>query len=244
MNLDAFGRFAVAYDQRRHFVRGRTPAVAAICIAGAGLLAAGCSSSDSSGSASASATAQTTTVSAPAQPATASRPQPATVAPASPATSDPAHPATSAPASPASGTATCTVSVLSFALGAKTGAAGQQMTQVVDLTNQGSAACAMSGFPGVDLVGAANGQPNYSWSLARSSARYVRVTLQPRETAHFDLTYLPYASGDGIGITVVKLVVTPPNTFTQAQVTWSQVVLLQDGATHPGTFIGPIAAGA
>jgi hypothetical protein len=134
--------------------------------------------------------------------------------------------------------------VLSFALGAKTGAAGRQMTQIVDLTNKGSAACAMTGFPGVDLVGVANGQPNYTWSLARSSARYVQVTLQPGGTAHFDLVYLPYASGDGIGFTVVKLVLTPPNTFTQAQVTWNQIVLLQDGATHPGTFIGPVTAGA
>jgi len=236
MNLDAFGRFAVAYDLRRQFVRGRTPAVAGICIVGAGLLAVGCSSNSSSSSASASAL-----------PTTASPAQSATVAPAPPAppaTSDPAHPATSAPASPVSGTATCTVSVLSFALGAKTAAAGQQMTQVVDLTNKGSAACAMKGFPGVDLVGVAKGQLNYSWSLARSSARYVQVTLQPGRTAHFNLIYLPYASGDGIEFTVVKLVLTPPNTFTQAQVTWSQAVLLQDGATHPGTFIGPVVAGA
>jgi hypothetical protein len=199
--------------------------VAGICIVGAGLLAVGCSSNSSSSSASASAL-------------------PTTASPAQSATADPAHPATSAPASPVSGTATCTVSVLSFALGAKTGAAGQQMTQVVDLTNKGSAACAMKGFPGVDLVGVAKGQLNYSWSLARSSARYVQVTLQPGRTAHFNLIYLPYASGDGIEFTVVKLVLTPPNTFTQAQVTWSQAVLLQDGATHPGTFIGPVVAGA
>jgi len=236
MNLDAFGQFAAAYDLRRHFVRGRTPVVASICIAGVGLLAVGCSSNGSSGSASASATAQATTASASAQPAIPST--------AHPAASAPAHPATPTPANPVSGTATCTVSVLSFALGAKTGATGEQMTQVVDLTNKGSAACAMKGFPGVDLVGVANGQPNYSWSLARSSARYAQVTLKPGGTAHFDLMYLPYASGGGTGFTVVKLVLTPPNTFTQAQVTWSQNVLLQDGATHPGTFIGPVTAGA
>jgi hypothetical protein len=225
MNLDAYGRFA------------------ATCIAGAGLLAAGCSSNGSVGSASDSAAAAATTASAPARPSAASPARSATVAPATPATSDPAHAATSAPASAVSGTATCTASVLSFALGAKTGAAGQQMTQVVDLTNKGSAACAMKGFPGVDLVGVANGQLNYSWSLARSSARYAQVTLRPGGTAHFDLVYLPYASGDGTAFSVVKLVLTPPNTFTQAQVTWRQNVLLQDGATHPGTFIGPVTAG-
>jgi Protein of unknown function (DUF4232) len=112
----------------------------------------------------------------------------------------------------------------------------------MDLTNKGSAACTMNGFPGVDLVGAAIGQTNYTWSLARSSARYVRVTLQPRGTAHFDISYQPCTPGEGVGIAVTKLVLTPPNTFTQAQVTWNQYVLLEDGATHPATFIGPVSA--
>jgi hypothetical protein len=133
--------------------------------------------------------------------------------------------------------------VLSFALGAKTGAAGQQTTQVVDLTNKGSSACTMQGFPGVDLVGSANGQQNYSWPLERSSASYAEVTLQHGGTAHFNLTYLPYASGDSTAIAVAKIVLTPPNTVTQAQLTWSQQVLLQDGATRPGTYIGPVTAG-
>jgi len=134
--------------------------------------------------------------------------------------------------------------MLSFALGAKTGAAGQQTTQVVDMTNKASSACTMRGFPGVDLVGTANGQQNYSWPLERSSAKYSQVTLQPGGSAHFNLTYLPFAAGGGSDIVVAKLVLTPPNTFTQAHVTWNQKVLLQDGATHPGTFIGPVTAGA
>jgi hypothetical protein len=133
--------------------------------------------------------------------------------------------------------------VLSFALGAKTGAAGQQTTQVVDMTNKGSSACTMQGFPGVDLVGSANGQENYSWPLQRSSATYTQLKLEPGTTAHFNLTYLPYAAGDGTEITVEKIVLTPPNTFTQAQLTWSQDVLLQDAATHPGTYIGPVSFG-
>jgi len=209
-------------------VRFRKPATVSICIAGAGLLIAGCSSSSSSSSTAASAatgasTASTSTSTASAANASASTP---------------------APAQPAASTTDCTVSALSFALGAKTGAAGQQATQVVDLTNKGSAACTMDGFPGVDLAGAANGQSNYTWSLARSSASYSQVTLQPGGTAHFTLTYLPSAAGDGTNMTVTKIVMTPPNTFTQAQLTWNQQVLLQDGATHPGTYIGPVTAGA
>lgn len=202
-------------------MRFRMSLTASICVVGASLLAAGCSSSSSSSSTSSSATTGATATSA----ATAS-----------------ASTAASASAQPAASTASCTVSVLSFALGAKTGSAAQS-TQVVDLTNKGSSACTMQGFPGVDLVGSANGQQNYSWPLVRSSATYAQVTLQPGGTAHFDLTYLPYASGDGTEITVEKIVLTPPNTFTQAQLTWSQEVLLQDSATHPGTYIGPVTAG-
>ena len=201
------------------------PATVSICIAGAGLFIAGCSSSGSSGSTAASATSSASAASTSAGTANTSA-------------------GTSALAQPAASTADCTVSALSFALGAKTGAAGQQTTQVVDLTNKGSAACAMDGFPGVDLAGTANGQSNYTWPLERSSASYSQVTLQPGGTAHFTLTYLPFATGDSTNMTVTKIVITPPNTFTQAQLTWNQQVLLQDGATHPGTYIGPVTAGA
>ena len=220
----------MTYDLWRYFVRFGKPVTASLCVAGVGLLAVGCSSGSSASSVSASGTAQATTTSA----ASAS----------AAATSMPTQPAAPASTQPAASAGTCQVSVLSFALGAKTGAAGQQTTQVVDLTNKGSATCTMEGFPGVDLVGSANGQQSYSWPLERSSARYGQLTLQPGGTAHFDLTYLPFASGDGTDIAVAKIVLTPPNTFTQAQLTWNQQVLLQDAATHPGTFIGPVTSGA
>jgi len=111
------------------------------------------------------------------------------------------------------------------------------------LTNKGTAACALQGFPGVDLNGIANGQQNYTWSLERQSARYARVTLQPGQTGHFSLVYLPGSSASG-DMTVSKLIITPPNDYTQAEVTWNQSVLLQDGATRPGTYITPVVAGS
>jgi hypothetical protein len=204
-------------------VRFRKSVTATICAVSAGLLAAACSSGSSSSSTS--APAATTSAAG-------------TVAPAASTQA-----ATSASAQPGASTNACTVGALGFALGAKTGTTGQ-MTQVVDLTNKGSSACTMDGFPGVDLVGVAHGQENYSWPLVRSSARYSQVTLQPDGVAHFDLMYLPFAPGDGTDITVTKIVATPPNTFTQAELTWSQQVLLQDAATHPGTYIGPVTAGS
>jgi hypothetical protein len=50
--------------------------------------------------------------------------------------------------------------------------------------------------------------------------------------------------GSGDNITVAKIVITPPNDLTQAQVSWNESVILQDGATSPGTYIGPVTAGA
>ena len=96
------------------------------------------------------------------------------------------------------------------------------------------------GQPG---AGAADGQQDYSWSLDRSTASYSTVTLQPGDGAHFDLVYLPSSVGTGADIVVDTLVVTPPNTYTQAQVTFDKSILLQDAATHPGTYITPVVPG-
>ena len=112
------------------------------------------------------------------------------------------------------------------------------------LTNKGRSACTLSGFPGVDLVGVVNGQHNYRWPLERQVVRYSKVTLKPGGRAHFNLIYLPAAAGDSTDIAVDKLVITPPNDFTHAELTWHQSVLLQDGATHPGTYISPVLPGA
>ena len=156
------------------------------------------------------------------------------------------------PAAASSGThtgaahGTCQPGNLTFALGAKTGASGSQSqtVQVVDLTNQGSSACTVDGFPGVDLVGVARGQQNYSWVLTRRSGGYSTVRLRPGGTAHFDVTYLPISPGNINSITVTKMMITPPNGGAQAELTWSPFMLLQDKATHAGTYISPIVPGS
>lgn len=209
-------------------MRFRTSTSAAACVLAAGLAVSGCTSSSSSRTSSAPATSTTTS----SQTGTAT----------STATSTPASTPASSASAQAAGS-TCQAQNLSFALGAKTGTSAQETLAVV-LTNKGSAACTMNGFPGVDLVGEANGQQGYSWPLERQTASYSRVTLAPGGTAHFNLIYLPSTPGDGTDISVDKMVITPPNDFTQAQVTWNQSVLLQDGATHPGTYISPVASGS
>ena len=204
------------------------PATAAvITLTAAGFVVAGCSTSSSSSPAA----------SAPTSAASSAAPANSTA----PAASHPASPSSSQPAQ-AAGSATCQTANLSYALGTATGTSAQR-TQVVTLTNKGSSACTLDGFPGVNLTGIANGQQNFTWSLVRQSVSYSVVTLQPGGTAHFGLIYLPGTSAS-TDITVNRLVMTPPNDYTQAELTWNQSVVLQDAATHPGTYITPVMAGS
>jgi Protein of unknown function (DUF4232) len=143
----------------------------------------------------------------------------------------------------AGGSNICQASDLTFALGANTAGSGDR-TQVVDMTNKGSAACTVDGFAGVDLVGTASGQSNYRWPLVRTNDAYSKVTLRAGDSAHFSIKYLPFAAGDGTEIGVTSLAITPPNTYSSARLTWSAGILLQDAATHPGTYITPITAGS
>jgi len=158
------------------------------------------------------------------------------------ATATPAVMASAQEVHTASAGRTCQTAKLRFALGASRGTSSQR-TQVVKLTNKGSSACTLRGFPGVNLIGTVKGKKNYSWSLVRQSLHYSTVTLKPGGTAHFNLIYLPAVQGDGININVTTIVITPPNDYKHAELTWRHSVLLQDGATHPGTYISPVMPG-
>ena len=210
-------------------MRFRNSTAAAVCVIAAGLALGGCESGSSGGSSGGAAATPAANVSSSAQPGSASS-------------------ATASAPGTQAGVAggTCQPGNLSFALGARTKTSGSQSQtkQVVELTNKGSSACTMDGFPGVDLVGVARGKQNYSWSLARRSGRYSKVRLKPGRTAHFDVIYLPTSSGNIDNITVTKMVITPPKDTTQAELTWSPFVLLQDKAAHPGTYISPIVPGS
>jgi hypothetical protein len=222
-------------------MRLRPVMTGAVCVLAAGIATAGCSSASSASASGSSATAAAAGAAA------------ATGTPAS----TPSAGTTPLGGVPTPGggtggaTATCQPSSLRIALGTVTGTG--QRTQAVDLTNTGSSACAMDGFPGTNLTGTAVGPQNYSkqgytWPLVRASRSYSAVTLQPGGTAHFDLIYLPSESSDiasgSKDLNVTTIVITPPNDFSHAEVSWSQDVLLQDGATHPGTYVTPVASGA
>jgi Protein of unknown function (DUF4232) len=220
-------------------MRFRNSTAAAVCVLAAGLALGGCETSNSTGSATGSSGGSSSASSG------GSAATPAANASSSAQAGSTSSRAASPPGSQAGAArGTCQPGNLSFALGAKTKTSGSQTRQAVDLTNRGSSACTMNGFPGVDLVGVARGKQDYSWSLARRSGRYSEVRLKPGGTAHFDVIYLPTSSGNIGNITVTKMVTTPPNGHTQTGLTWSPFVLLQDGATHPGTYISPIVSGS
>uniref|UniRef100_A0AAU2V4I5 DUF4232 domain-containing protein n=1 Tax=Streptomyces sp. NBC_00003 TaxID=2903608 RepID=A0AAU2V4I5_9ACTN len=135
----------------------------------------------------------------------------------------------------------CLTSQLGFAVAPGSGAQskGSQGTVTITLTNKGAKACEMKGYPGVDLVGGAT-----KWSLTRGTAETPKtVTVRPNATTTFNIFYLPFNNGDGQEFKPKSIVITPPNETHSHTLPWDfSSVLLQDGATHPGTYISPVGS--
>jgi hypothetical protein len=110
----------------------------------------------------------------------------------------------------------------------------QQHLEVL-MTNSSGSTCTVKGFPGVDLKAAD------TWSLVRSSKSASTVTLKPGAGASFVITYLPWEAGSGVEFNAKSLVITPPDETTSVTLNWpGDNVLRQDGASHPGTYVGPV----
>jgi hypothetical protein len=114
----------------------------------------------------------------------------------------------------------------------------QQHAYVV-LKNTGAHTCSMHGFPGVDLVNSGT-----QWPLRRNAQSPATVTLQPGHSTRFTVTFLPWTATGNVAsnnFAPTALVITPPNETTSYDLPWRWGhVLLQDAATHPGTYVGPI----
>jgi Protein of unknown function (DUF4232) len=135
----------------------------------------------------------------------------------------------------------CTLDQLTASLGRTTGEAGQRHTTVV-WTNTSTSDCVMDGFGGVDLHGP-DDPMGRTYSLPRTSAAPQSFTLAPGHAAHTTITWLP--PQDGPGWTPTAILATPPNETRSARLDWpGGAVLRQDGATHPGSYIGPVSPGA
>jgi hypothetical protein len=139
------------------------------------------------------------------------------------------------------GAGRCHTAGLGFSFGSgdgKVSSSDDQQQLAVVLKNKTSAACTVQGFPGVDLKSSGG-----SWSLTRSGATPKKVTLAAGSSATFTITFLPWTQGSGTEFKATSVVVTPPNETTSASLAWpGGSVLLQDGATHPGTYTGPVGS--
>ncbi|MGV9555299.1 DUF4232 domain-containing protein [Streptomyces sp. NPDC003401] len=155
--------------------------------------------------------------------------------------------ATAAPASAAAPTRCHTADLKAgFALGddakPQMGQTGEQTQAYVWFTNRSERTCTLSGFAGVDMVGAQ--KTDGTWSLARSSQKPVKITLGQGDTVDFGITLLPVAASTPQAEKFVpsKFLVTPPNETEHFTLTWpfGGQILKQDGATHPGTYLSPV----
>jgi len=225
----------------------RSAVAAAVLTAACALTLSACGSSDGTSHASASNPASTTsapggtTTATPSAGGNGSNGSDGTNATAGGTGKDQAAATTAPPVAPAdksSGTPRCHTSDLTFSFETGGDAApdttsDQQQTTGISVHNRSSHACRIGGYPGLDLVAGST-----TWSLARQSAHYSAITLNPGDNTDFRITFLPEPKGKW---TPKSVTVTPPNETTGVTLAWPWgPVLLQDGATHPGTYVGPI----
>jgi len=118
----------------------------------------------------------------------------------------------------------------------------KQTQAYIWFTNQSKRTCTLSGFAGVDMIGAQG--TDGTWSLARSSKKPERMTLEQGETVDFSITLLPVAKSTPQKEKFVpaRFLVTPPNETEHFTLKWpfGGQILKQDGATHPATYLNPV----
>jgi len=89
----------------------------------------------------------------------------------------------------------CSATFLAMRAGHRSGTT--TVTQAMNLTNNGTAACVLDGYPGVNIIGRAHGQSQYTWTLRWATRPHAPVTLQPGATAHFDVVYQAATTAGG-----------------------------------------------
>ena len=112
------------------------------------------------------------------------------------------------------------------------------------MTNIATAPCTLTGFPEVTLLGTEDSSTaEYRWPLSHTAKPSTPITVPPNGTARFAITYL--ADNDasrGLRVTTIELGL--PGDPARITIPWQARVLLQDAATHPGTYSGPFEIGS
>ncbi|MEU8891438.1 DUF4232 domain-containing protein [Streptomyces sp. NPDC048442] len=220
------------------------PLAAAILVAGLGLTA--CNDDSGTGAGAATPTAAASSGSTGSADSGGSGGSPSPEAPGSPkAPGSPDAPGATTGGGGIAAAAKCKTAALGFAVdpgGEPQGADGTGNVTVT-LTNKGTAPCALNGYPGIDLMSS----PGNTWSLARQTSKKPKaLTLSPGGDAYFKITYLPYTAEGNTKANEFKaatITVTPPGETKSKDLPWphKKPLLLQDAATHPGTYVGPVS---
>jgi len=152
--------------------------------------------------------------------------------PVPPPSSAPSPEPTTGPGSPEPTVASaCSTDRLSLALQERPGDSGAgSFFWDLRVTNAGDNACTTEGYPRVQLISAATGQPIGAASGLEPRAAPSSVLLQPGESA-FSLLHLTRAGAYGCPlIPVTELAVTPPNTGQDGRVATPNPI---DGCDDP-----------
>ena len=138
----------------------------------------------------------------------------------------------------------CPSSVLRLTAEATTGSAPDNTFMLLVLTNTGPVSCSLKGTPAVTLFGPNDPTFGAQYMVPASSQAPALVTLTPGSAAHVSMQYLvPEDLGKSAWIPT-RISVTAPGSSHPLTAKWSgRAVLRQDGATHPGTWVGPVLPG-
>ena len=124
---------------------------------------------------------------------------------------------------------------------------GQFHLNLIFANNPGDTPCRVFGFPDVELIGPAYPTFGSIYVLPDQAGTSQSVMLRPGQSAHSLLTWLRGPSSGHRWTPGYIRVVVPTNrggSFAVALPWRYGSVLRQDGASHPGTYIGPVRPGA
>ncbi|EHB47007.1 hypothetical protein MycrhDRAFT_6066 [Mycolicibacterium rhodesiae JS60] len=138
----------------------------------------------------------------------------------------------------------CTTDSMNLSTGAP--ASPGDATQIhfdVIVTNTSTQSCELLGYPDVDLIGPDDPVWGPDYQLPRQAGDPQPVALGPGSSATSRLTFL----ADPNGWVPSTIAVTLPNAAGRLETPWiagGVPLARQDGATHPGSYIGPFQAAA
>ena len=136
---------------------------------------------------------------------------------------------------------------LALKFGSRSGSPSSQLhVNLVVANTPYETPCRVSGFPDVELIGPVYPTFGSIYVMPDQAGQSQTIVLRSGQSAHAVLTWLPPSSRRDRwvpGYIRVVVATTRGPSFAMALPWRFGAVLRQDGATHPGTYIGPLRRG-